>query len=391
MLVTLFFWRPLELEGGAALIRALVAAAPPEVELRLLLPRPLAGLGLPAGSVVPFAARTRLGTLVRYLRLLRREAKRADALVLLENNPAFHLLTSPWVPRLERAAVCLVSPCLESERRRLSRQWLAHRLAKSAATARWAGRLLGHRAARYLVSTRFQAQQLARLGFPAERTRTIAFGSGLAAPAAAGTERPAADGRRLVVGYLGHFSPVKGVPDLVEAVYRLLDDGVPIELRVAWSGRGAEAPAVLDRLARPPVPDAVSLAGEVDVAAFLAGLDLLVLPMRNESFPHPPLVLVEALAVGTPVLASDAGGLPDLLAAGPFGATFPRHDPAALADLLRRLAADRAPLDAWRRNVAHQAARVFDNRALWRALLAPLGTAAAGAAAGALEPLERAR
>lgn len=388
MLLSLFFWRRLELEGGSALVRGLVEAAPRGMELRLLLPSPVPGL--PEAPVVSYARRTRLGTLLAYLRHLRREARRAGTLVLLDNNPAFHLLFSPLVPGLRRALVFVVAPCFESRvaptgrGRRPDRQAWAHRLGKSAAVARWAGRLFGHRALAYVVSTAYQQEQLARLGFPASRVMVAPFGAAGEFPAPVAAREGDGGGERLVIGYLGHYSPVKGVPELVRAVHALAVAARPVELRIAWSGKGTERAEVESLLAAVPAPGIVRVEGRVDVASFLAGLDLVVLPMRHESFPHPPLVLVEALAAGVPVVASDAGGLPDLLAPGPFGAVFPRGDAAALAALLREIEADRGRLAAWRRNIAEDAGRLYDNRALWARLMARRGTGSgAGAPGGA--------
>jgi glycosyltransferase involved in cell wall biosynthesis len=69
-----------------------------------------------------------------------------------------------------------------------------------------------------------------------------------------------------------------------------------------------------------------------DVLPVLADLDLLVLPSLLDGR---PVVVLEALAVGTPVLASHVGGLPDLIQEGETGWLCP---PGDLDALLRRLA-----------------------------------------------------
>src|SRR5207248_10173028 len=67
----------------------------------------------------------------------------------------------------------------------------------------------------------------------------------------------------------------------------------------------------------------------VDGAAGVMGaLDVLVLPSRREGF---GLVLAEAMAAGTPVVATRVGGLPELVEDGVTGALVAPGDPAALA------------------------------------------------------------
>jgi glycosyltransferase involved in cell wall biosynthesis len=80
--------------------------------------------------------------------------------------------------------------------------------------------------------------------------------------------------------------------------------------------------------------------------AVLAGLDLLVVP--SLWWENSPLTIHEAWQRGLPVLASDRGGMSELLAQG-GGATFPPGDDAALAALLVRAAREPALLASWAR------------------------------------------
>src|SRR5262249_18785106 len=71
--------------------------------------------------------------------------------------------------------------------------------------------------------------------------------------------------------------------------------------------------------------------------------DLAVLSSRWENFPH---ALVEALAVGTPVVATAVGGGPEIVRDGENGILVPPGDPDALAEGIRRALAERERLAA---------------------------------------------
>ena len=87
----------------------------------------------------------------------------------------------------------------------------------------------------------------------------------------------------------------------------------------------------------------VTIAGRVDaVGPYLHAVDALVLPsVADESL---PLVVLEAMATGTPVIASRLAGLPEAVDHGEHGYLFAAGDAAALAALLRRARDDRASL-----------------------------------------------
>ncbi|MCW3001162.1 MAG: glycosyl transferase group 1 [Conexibacter sp.] len=91
----------------------------------------------------------------------------------------------------------------------------------------------------------------------------------------------------------------------------------------------------------------VQLVGRVDdVGTFLAACDVLVVPsVRDESL---PLVVLEAMAAGRPVIASRLSGIPEAVQDGTTGRLLPPGDVAALARTLTELAeGDRAVLSTW--------------------------------------------
>jgi glycosyltransferase involved in cell wall biosynthesis len=149
-----------------------------------------------------------------------------------------------------------------------------------------------------------------------------------------------------VIGILGHISEVKGHPEFVEAAGQISRElpharfvvigGETIQqgLRSRLQER-AEALGIADRLD--------FLGFRSDVADVLPALDLVVLPSHAEGF---PLAVLEAMACGRPVVATDVGGVAEAVVAGVTGTLVPVGNVRVLADavteLLRRPDALRA-------------------------------------------------
>ena len=143
-----------------------------------------------------------------------------------------------------------------------------------------------------------------------------------------------ADGARLVV-FVGHLVPIKALDVLLKAWALLAGDPAsPADTRLVLIGEGAER-AALERQARElGVADRVAFLGPLPqpaVADWIAAADLLCLPSHAEGSPN---VIVEALASGTPVVASRVGGIPDLVDDGANGVLVAPGDAAALAAAL---------------------------------------------------------
>jgi glycosyltransferase involved in cell wall biosynthesis/peptidoglycan/xylan/chitin deacetylase (PgdA/CDA1 family) len=146
---------------------------------------------------------------------------------------------------------------------------------------------------------------------------------------ASATRRELLSGRAgpLVVA-IGALLPAKGHEILVAAVPGLLE--VFPEARVVIAGRrGSNAAVVHRRMTESGVQDHVLLAGlRRDVRAVLAAADLFVLPSLWEGL---PLALLEAMAAGTPVVATRVGGVPEVVADGASGRLVAPGDHEALA------------------------------------------------------------
>jgi glycosyltransferase involved in cell wall biosynthesis len=143
-----------------------------------------------------------------------------------------------------------------------------------------------------------------------------------------------------VVGFVGRMVKEKGVPDLLEAIAQLPK---ALNVQLLLIGAGALEAELVTQAAQLRLSARVHRAGAVpfdEVAAHLKCMDVLVLPSRTtpkwkEQFGH---VLVEAMACGVPVVGSDSGAIPEVIAEA--GLIFPEGDASALAERLQRILGD---------------------------------------------------
>lgn len=138
----------------------------------------------------------------------------------------------------------------------------------------------------------------------------------------------------IVIGFAGRFEARKGIRELVAAWPRIALSIPEAHLVLVGAG-GAEEGEARTRLAG--VPRVHWLGFRSDIAAVMQGLDVLVMPSRKEGF---GLVLAEAMAAGTAVVASNATNFPELIDNGVEGRLFEVGNPAALADAVISLARD---------------------------------------------------
>ncbi|MBT9459913.1 MAG: TIGR03088 family PEP-CTERM/XrtA system glycosyltransferase [Burkholderiaceae bacterium] len=137
-----------------------------------------------------------------------------------------------------------------------------------------------------------------------------------------------------LVGTVGRMQTVKDQTGLARAFVRALEQRPDLRgvLRLVMVGDGplrAQAQAVLDAAG---VADLAWLPGErSDVAQIMAGLDCFVLPSLGEGISN---TILEAMASGLPVIATDVGGNAELVSAGQTGLIVPAADAQALADVI---------------------------------------------------------
>ena len=143
-----------------------------------------------------------------------------------------------------------------------------------------------------------------------------------------------APGRPLILA-AGRLAPQKGFGSLIEAARGWQDLSPVPMLAIAGSG---PLQAELAASAAGLGPSVVLLGQRADVPSLLAAADLFVLPSRWEG---QPLILQEALRAGRPIVATRAGGTPDLTGED-GGLLVPPDDPAALTAAVRQVLGDPA-------------------------------------------------
>lgn len=189
----------------------------------------------------------------------------------------------------------------------------------------WGARLIGRLSDRIVcVAERERELGLAARVCTPEQAVVIhnAVDVGSASVASPGNEPP-----RVIT--VGRFAYPKDFVTLVRAL-----DGVEAETLVV--GDGPDRDEIEREIARTGAR--VQLLGERDdVPEQLAASHVFVLSSRSEGL---PLSILEAMAAGLPVIASDVGGVPELVADGETGFVVPVGDEDALREALRRLVAD---------------------------------------------------
>jgi glycosyltransferase involved in cell wall biosynthesis len=128
--------------------------------------------------------------------------------------------------------------------------------------------------------------------------------------------------------------PGKGHDDLIAAAAT-----VPSEVRFVLAGEGAEEGRLRRSAAAAGVGERFVFAGfREDVGDLLAAADLVVHPSQADAL---PTALIHSLAAGRAIVATDVGGIPEIVA-GDTGLLVPPHDPEALAAAVTALAGDAA-------------------------------------------------
>jgi glycosyltransferase involved in cell wall biosynthesis len=144
---------------------------------------------------------------------------------------------------------------------------------------------------------------------------------------------PLPEARRLVC--VGRFAEQKGLPVLIEAAGRLQADGVKFELTLVGDGPlRAEIEALVKRH---HLEDRVHLVGwktNAEVRELVSGSRALVLPSFAEGL---PVAIMEALALGRPVISTWVAGIPELVEPGVCGWLVPPGSSEALATAIREL------------------------------------------------------
>jgi N-acetyl-alpha-D-glucosaminyl L-malate synthase BshA len=158
----------------------------------------------------------------------------------------------------------------------------------------------------------------------------------------------------VVLMHVSNFRPVKRIGD-VAAVFAEVQRHRPS--RLVMVGDGPERSGVERLLREKGLDGRVAFLGKRDsFVELLAAADVFVLPSEQESF---GLAALEALSCGVPVVASDVGGLPEVVDAGETGFLAPLGDVAAMARHVLALVKDKATWEAFSRRARQRVLERF--------------------------------
>ena len=203
--------------------------------------------------------------------------------------------------------------------------------------ARWTDRIItltDRGAAEHLARGIGRAEQYVAVpsGVPTAELRGAAPASGEA------RARLGLDPDAFVVVGLGRLVPIKGFDLLVRALPAVVAE-IP-SARVLLVGDGAERARLEAIAASLGVIERLRMTSETaDVTSYLAAADVVAVPSRNEGMGR---VIVEAMALGLPVVATAVGGIPDVVTDGECGRLVEPEDSGALAAALIELGRDPA-------------------------------------------------
>jgi glycosyltransferase involved in cell wall biosynthesis len=230
---------------------------------------------------------------------------------------------------------------------------------------RWLDRLFTNRADGVLAVSGYVRDDLVANG--AERSRIQVIHNGMDLDAfdrlqAQPPEQLGAAAGELLIGCVGNLQPIKGHEYLVRAM-PIIARSFP-SARLIIVGEGAEKQRLMDLAKALGVERAVTMAGfRTDVPAIMRQIDLCVQPSLQEAF---GIVLLEAMAAGRPVVASNVEGIPEIVIDGITGLLVPPGEPAAIAQAVCALLADRETRMEMGRCGRAQVERQFDIRATVR-------------------------
>jgi glycosyltransferase involved in cell wall biosynthesis len=151
---------------------------------------------------------------------------------------------------------------------------------------------------------------------------------------------------RLLLGVVAQITPWKGQDTAIEALRLTVEQGIDAQLLLIGSAKFVAPSTRLDnegflarlrqRIGQAGLEDRVSWLGErEDVPELMRALDILLLPSREEPFGR---ALIEAMALGVPVLATNVGGPTEIIADGREGYLLPPEQPQAWASAIGSIA-----------------------------------------------------
>jgi glycosyltransferase involved in cell wall biosynthesis len=201
---------------------------------------------------------------------------------------------------------------------------------------------------------------LRKQGWPSTRITMVA--NGVVTPGALSDR--ALPGPEWIIGSVALFRPRKGLEILIQALANLRQKGQTIRLRAVGPFETIQYEKNIKQMAKDlGVADIIDWIGFVqDVNAEFNKMDMLVLPsLFGEGM---PMVILEAMAAGVPVIASDVEGIPEVLKHGYTGLIVPAGDAEKLAVVLIDLINEKYSWRAIRENAYHSQVANFSDHSM---------------------------
>jgi glycosyltransferase involved in cell wall biosynthesis len=333
------------ISGGERSLLSLLDALPAEVDPLVASPRgglqeAVEALGIPAATITGTAGSLRLhplhtprtlGELTRAALQVSRAARRHRAELVHANSIRAGIVAGlarvPAAAKLVHVRDCLPPGLLSTATMRLIGATATTVVANSSYTASSVRALAPHAS----VEVVHNGIDLARWD-PARIDR-----------AAARASLGDAGRRAVLLGVVAQLSPWKGQDTAIEALELLRSDGVDAHLLLIGSAKFVARATRFDNeayvarlrrmIAAAGLEDRVSWLGErEDVPELIRALDILLLPSWEEPFGR---ALIEAMALGVPVISTNVGGPAEIVEQGREGLLVAPRDPAAWAQAIR--------------------------------------------------------
>ena len=178
--------------------------------------------------------------------------------------------------------------------------------------------------------------QLLACGIPPSRIRTVYEGMDLSLYPRRTPTRARSLDERMIVGTVAHLSPEKGLKHLIEAASMI--PNVQMRLRFVIVGEGECLKELEDLVQSKGLSDCFQFTGfRHNTHDLMKSFDIFALPSLSEGLSS---AILEAMATSLPIIATDVGGIPELVKNGDNGLLIRPADPIDLARAIQRLADD---------------------------------------------------
>lgn len=373
VLVSMYYFKSISLEGGGTFIDS-IGTSFCDAGIRTTVIAPLNSDANKLYEIVNYIE-PGLGSPFRnlavYIRTVKKLAKECDAVYIHQNNPAVSFISDAIYSANKNTFVIFGSPLQKffiHSKHTFTKQHISHWLVKNKIGTYFSS----FKCRYYIVSTHFQKRELLSLGIPEGKIVVIPFGISPRYFKPYDKKKAREEfGLKSdkIISYLGHFSPVKGVPNLIMSFKDIAKRNDNVLLLIAWSGKGSETKKVLKLIEDHNLNKRVIILGKVDVRKYLSASDMMVLPYTHSAIPHFPLVMIESFAVGTPVISTNVGGLSEMIINNKTGILVLPNRVDQLTEAIQRLLDDEYLRQSISENIRKEFLEKYDSDVVVRQYL----------------------